>query len=119
MPRDIIFLLIFVPRLPGVGVKFLVSERIYNLSDTIILTARSGTFPDIGYNNKDRIRGGIIHNPNPAITIASIVECVRHCEHPKGAWQSFQKRRVCFVSLAMTILVAGFGYKVLRGNVWT
>jgi hypothetical protein len=51
MPRDIIFLLIFVPRLPGVGVKFLVSERIYNLSDTIILTARSGTFPDIGYNN--------------------------------------------------------------------
>ena len=65
--------------------------------------------------------------PNPAITIASI-DCVCHCEHPKGAWQSLQKRRDCgacserseesrsgllrlrlATSLAMTILIAGFG----------
>ena len=33
-------------------------------------------------------------------------EC--HCEHPKGAWQSHLKRRDCFASLAMTILIVGF-----------
>ena len=33
-------------------------------------------------------------------------EC--HCEHPYGAWQSHLKRRDCFASLAMTILIAGF-----------
>jgi len=32
----------------------------------------------------------------------------RHYEHPKGAWQSDSKRRDCFASLAMTILIAGF-----------
>src|SRR3972149_1282110 len=36
---------------------------------------------------------GDIH-PNPATTIASI-DCVCHCERPRGAWQSLQKRRDC------------------------
>ena len=53
------------------------------------------------------------YNSNPAITIASI-DCACHCEHPEGAWQSLQKRRDCFVSLAMTILIAGFGYNIDR-----
>ncbi|MGQ9570907.1 MAG: TonB-dependent receptor [Thermodesulfovibrionales bacterium] len=39
----------------------------------------------------------------------TIAKWVCHCEHLKGAWQSLLKRRDCFVSLAMTILIAGFG----------
>ena len=69
---------------------------------------------------------------NPVITIANI-DCVCHCEHPKGAWQSLQKRRDCgacserseesrsgllrlrlATSLAMTILIAGFGKYIFR-----
>ena len=73
-------------------------------------------------------------NPNPAITIASI-DCVCHCEHPKGAWQSLQKRRDCgacseyseesrssllrlrlATSLAMTILIAGFRNEIASAS---
>jgi len=39
----------------------------------------------------------------------------RHCEHLKGAWQSHQKRRDCFGSLAMTTSKWLFGSDQSRG----
>ncbi|NCO67491.1 MAG: cell division protein [Nitrospirae bacterium CG_4_10_14_0_8_um_filter_41_23] len=44
--------------------------------------------------------------PYPIIRTIDCFVC--HCEHPKGAWQSHKKRQDCFVSLAMTFLIAGF-----------
>ncbi|MEW6570667.1 MAG: Slp family lipoprotein [Nitrospirota bacterium] len=53
-----------------------------------------------------------IFHPNPAITIIKTY-LFGHCEHPEDAWQSHYKRRDCFVSLAMTIFIAGFGFCII------
>jgi hypothetical protein len=57
--------------------------------------------------------GGVPYVQNPA-TSRTDAHTACHCEHLIGAWQSPWKRRDCFVSLAMTIFIAGFRYVFFR-----